>query len=79
MRAFTTRGFEHSLANMYFVPISILLASTGVTPISFAAVIGKLIVVMAGNIMGGTVVVVLVYWFVYLRRRALRVESMRGS
>jgi formate transporter FocA len=80
--AFVTAGFEHSVANMYFIPIG-LLVKTG-APESFWAGIGKtagdypdltwlhfladnLLPVTLGNIVGGAVLVGAVYWFVYLR------------
>jgi formate/nitrite transporter len=60
--AFVAAGFEHSVANMYFVPLGLLIS--GLDP-AFAAV-----PVTIGNVIGGAVLVGLVYWFVYLRRPA---------
>lgn len=65
--AFVAAGFEHSVANMYFLPIGMLLAADGGQPIGMAGVVANLVLVTAGNIIGGTVLVALVYWFVYLR------------
>lgn len=65
--AFVACGFEHSVANMYFLPVGIVLASSTTTPIPLADAIGNLALVTLGNILGGTVLVALVYWFVYLR------------
>jgi formate transporter len=82
--AFVTAGFEHSIANMYFIPIGLLIKAAA--PASFWTSIGKtaadyplltwdrfflsnLLPVTIGNIIGGTVMVGLVYWFVYLRQR----------
>jgi formate transporter len=82
--AFVAAGFEHSVANMFFVPIGILIR--GGAPASFWTEIGKaaadfgdltwgrflwnnLLPVTIGNIIGGAVLVGAVYWFVYLRRR----------
>ena len=65
--AFVACGFEHSVANMYFLPIGIALAAGGPAPISVAGSVGNLLWVTIGNILGGTVLVALVYWFVYLR------------
>jgi formate transporter FocA len=81
--AFVAAGFEHSIANMYFIPIGLLIKLGA--PASFWTNIGKsaadfpnitiekfllnnLIPVTIGNIIGGSVLVGLVYWFVYLRR-----------
>ena len=63
--AFVALGFEHSIANMYFIPLGWLLDAGGVTLTSF---LGNLIPVTVGNIVGGSVFVALVYWLVYLRR-----------
>jgi formate/nitrite transporter len=65
--AFVAAGFEHSVANMYFLPIGMLLAADGGQPIGMAGAAANLVLVTAGNIIGGTILVALVYWFVYLR------------
>ncbi|MBM4121267.1 MAG: formate/nitrite transporter family protein [Nitrospira sp.] len=65
--AFVACGFEHSIANMYFLPIGIALTAGTAAPISLAGALGNLAFVTAGNILGGTVLVALVYWFIYLR------------
>lgn len=70
--AFVALGFEHSIANMYFIPLGWLLDADGVTVASF---LGNLIPVALGNIVGGSVFVALVYWMVYLRRPANDGES----
>lgn len=76
---FVTAGFEHSVANMYFVPIGILVKN--LDP-GFASATGldlsrltwhdfllhNLVPVTLGNIVGGSVLVAVVYWFVFLRR-----------
>mgnify|MGYP001589453408 CR=1 FL=1 len=68
--AFVACGFEHSVANMYFLPIGIALAAGSAAPLSVSGAIGNLVLVTIGNILGGTVLVALVYWFVYLRSEA---------
>ncbi|MGH9649072.1 MAG: formate/nitrite transporter family protein [Terriglobales bacterium] len=65
--AFVACGFEHSVANMYFLPVGLALASSTANPIAWTDAVGNLAWVTAGNILGGTVLVALVYWFVYLR------------
>jgi formate transporter len=79
--AFVAAGFEHSIANMYFIPLAMLIALDGdflaaVGPghrpptLSWAAfLLRNLLPVTLGNVIGGTVLVALTYWFVYLRRR----------
>lgn len=81
--AFVAAGFEHSVANMYFIPLAQLMlwgapetfwTATGLVPADYATVdfgglVANLVPVTIGNIVGGGVLVGLVYWFVYLRRR----------
>jgi formate/nitrite transporter len=80
--AFVAAGFEHSIANMYFVPLGLLVSA--LEP-GFVATHGfereahtltwsgflarNLLPVTIGNLIGGALLVGLVYWFVYLRRR----------
>jgi formate transporter len=65
--AFVAAGFEHSIANMYFVPLGILEGGDAApTWGSFAA---SLVPVTIGNVIGGAVLVAAVYWVVYLRPR----------
>jgi formate/nitrite transporter len=71
--AFVAAGFEHSVANMYFVPLALLLPGEhGLTWGRF--LLDNLVPVTAGNLIGGAVMVGAIYWLVYLRseRRALR-------
>ena len=63
--AFVALGFEHSVANMYFLPLGWLLGAEAVT---FSAVSANLVPVTLGNIVGGSVFVALVYWLVYLQQ-----------
>ncbi len=80
--AFVAAGFEHSVANMYFVPVGLFIKalapasfwqSAGVTAADYlgltwgAFLLGNLLPVTIGNIIGGGVMVGLVYWFIYLR------------
>jgi formate transporter len=61
--AFVAAGFEHSIANMYFFPLAMLLGA----PLTAADMAHNLLPVIAGNILGGSVLVALVYWTIYLR------------
>ncbi len=63
--AFVALGFEHSIANMYFIPLGLFLGAEGV---DIAGILGNLVPVTLGNIIGGSVFVALVYWLVYLRK-----------
>lgn len=79
---FVAAGFEHSIANMYFIPIGLFIKAGG--DAKFFEAIGKtaenfpnltwgnffiqnLLPVTIGNILGGGLMVGVVYWFVYLR------------
>ncbi|MCC6192330.1 MAG: formate transporter FocA [Anaerolineales bacterium] len=81
--AFVAAGFEHSVANMYFIPVGLFIKAGA--PASFWTNIGRtaadyasltwgsflfrnLLPVTLGNIVGGTLLVGAVYWFVYLRQ-----------
>ena len=64
--AFVALGFEHSVANMYLIPIAMLVGADGVTLAGFVA---NLVPVTLGNIVGGGVFVALIYWLIYLRGR----------
>lgn len=66
--AFVAAGFEHSIANMYYFPLAWLIAGDlGLQAPMPADVTLNLLVVIAGNLVGGSVLVALVYWVIYLR------------
>jgi len=69
--AFVASGFEHSVANMYFIPTGLLLKSElGLTAdkLSWGSFfVGNLIPVTLGNIIGGVVFVAFTYWYVHLK------------
>lgn len=64
--AFVAAGFEHSIANMYFLPLAALLGA----PVTALDIAGQLLPVIAGNLVGGSVGVALVYWLIYVRPAA---------
>jgi formate transporter len=83
---FVAAGFEHSVANMYFIPIALFIKNFDtdvynaiVTNLNagkeFANLtwdkffISNLLPVTIGNIIGGALMVGLIYWFVYLRKQ----------
>ncbi|MCM2358988.1 MAG: formate/nitrite transporter family protein [Geobacteraceae bacterium] len=74
--AFVASGFEHSIANMYFIPTGLLLAAEtgrnepGLTWVNFFG--GNLLPVTLGNILGGVVFVAFAYWYVHLRHERRR-------
>jgi len=81
--AFVAAGFEHSIANMYFVPIGLFVKSFDPAFMNSDAVVkagldlssltwgnfllNNLLPVTIGNIIGGAVLVAAIYWFVFLR------------
>jgi formate/nitrite transporter len=71
--AFVAAGFEHSIANMYIIPLAMLIKASaaavpaGTEAITWAGFAGNLVPVIAGNLVGGSVLVALVYWTIYLR------------
>lgn len=65
--AFVACGFEHSVANMFFLPIGMALAAGTSFSLPVSGALSNLFFVTIGNILGGTLLVALVYWFVYLR------------
>ena len=83
--AFVAAGFEHSIANMYFIPYALLVK--GFAPEYMAKVaekvpnlealtwksffINNLIPVTIGNIIGGAVLVAAIYWVVFLRNKRI--------
>jgi formate/nitrite transporter len=76
--AFVAAGFEHSIANMYFLSIAMMLQAGTGEPVQFAGLWTNLIPVIAGNILGGSVLVALVYYVIY-RRAADRAEAHTGE
>jgi formate/nitrite transporter len=80
--AFVAAGFEHSIANMYFIPVGLFIKGgatatfweqAGKTAADYAGLtwsnflVTNLLPVTIGNIIGGALMVGLVYWFIYLR------------
>jgi len=89
--AFVALGFEHSIANMYFIPAGLILKNTpemmkavrdtfnaapDLTNLTmYGFLIKNLLPVTIGNILGGTVFVGIAHWFLFLRTPAT--ESIR--
>jgi formate/nitrite transporter FocA (FNT family) len=67
--AFVAAGFEHCVANMYFVPLALFVGGEtlpdGLEWGSF--VVNNLVPVTLGNVMGGAGMVGLVYHLIYRR------------
>lgn len=82
--AFVAAGFEHCIANMYFIPMGLFIRAgagdgfwraIGKTAADYPNVtwerfvVHNLVPVTLGNVLGGAVLVGIVYWFIYLRGR----------
>ena len=77
--AFVAVGFEHSVANMYFIPIGLLVQDyvdvqgIEIEHLSWSGFfLDNLLPVTIGNVIGGAVMVGAVYWLVYLRNSPVR-------
>ncbi len=82
--AFVAAGYEHSIANMYFVPYAWLIKTfdpefvkqvaekvPGVEQLSWQNfLLHNLLPVTIGNIIGGAILVALVYWLIFLRKNS---------
>jgi formate/nitrite transporter len=82
--AFVAAGFEHSIANLYFLPYGLAIkawaapefwATIGQSAADYAgltaaAALHNIMVATVGNLLGGSLMVGAVYWFVYLRHRS---------
>lgn len=75
---FITSGFEHSVANMYYIPAGILIKGnaafaelSGLSAEALASLswsnfaLGNLLPVTLGNIVGGGIFVAAAYWYVF--------------
>jgi formate transporter len=90
--AFVALGFEHSIANMYFIPAGLVLknytglvkAAEGISVTGldlsnltiYGFIFNNLVPVTIGNIIGGTFFVGIAHWFLFLRPAA--VEPIRA-
>jgi len=82
--AFVAIGFEHSVANMYFIPFALMIKDdpellsviqnsdlpVDLSNLDLMGLFSNLLPVSLGNIVGGSLFVGLVYWLIYLRRKA---------
>jgi formate/nitrite transporter len=71
--AFVASGFEHSIANMYFIPIGLFIAAADPavaaanTGLTWGGFVNNLVPVTIGNMIGGVIIVGILYWLVYLK------------
>jgi len=62
--AFVALGFEHSIANLYLIPLGVMAGAEG----NLTGLVMNLIPVTLGNIIGGAGGVAMIYWVIYRRR-----------
>jgi len=80
--AFVAAGFEHSIANLFFLPYGLAIKAWARTEfwtaigesaadypaLTLSNAVHNIVVSTIGNLVGGSLMVGAVYWFVYLRR-----------
>lgn len=81
--AFVAAGFEHSIANLYFLPYALAIKAwadadfwiaigqqaSAYAGLTITSALHNIVVATIGNLVGGSLMVGAVYWFVYLRKR----------
>ena len=81
--AFVACGFEHCVANMFFLPMAFVLKITGfstaldATGLDIGSILYNLSAATLGNIVGGAVFVGLAYWFAYRSRSPKSTVAMQ--
>jgi formate/nitrite transporter len=82
--AFVAAGFEHSIANLYLLPYGLVIkawsgpefwaaigqSASDHSALNVTGALHNIAIASVGNLVGGSLMVGAVYWFVYLRRRA---------
>ena len=70
--AFVAMGFEHCVANMFFLPIGVIASQSGygAAELAWSGVFYNISLATVGNIIGGAVFVGLLYWFAYRKKAA---------
>jgi formate transporter len=92
--AFVASGFEHCIANMYFIPIALFIKqlapasfwqTTGLNPADYGSLnwsaffVNNLLPVTIGNIIGGVVLVGAAYWLIYLRKKPTTPQTRKEA
>jgi formate/nitrite transporter len=62
--AFVAMGFDHVVANMFFLPLGHFIGTAG---LGWGDVTNNLVIAFLGNLVGAGVFVAFTYWFLYLR------------
>lgn len=79
---FVLSGYEHCVANMYFIPVGIIakfdpsfravsnLSAEQLAGLNWSGLVGNLIPATIGNIIGGALVIGGIYWYIYITKEA---------
>jgi formate/nitrite transporter FocA (FNT family) len=76
-------GFEHCVANMYFIPMGLFLKNAGVAAadlnlesLTWARfLVNNLVPVTLGNIVGGAIFVGSAYWYAFMRGQKKKTQA----
>jgi len=88
--AFVASGFEHNIANMYFIPMGLLLKGNAnvmgalkeaipglnLSNLNFYGFLGNIFSVTLGNIVGGAIMVGVVYWMIIILPERLKGQKI---
>ncbi|MDO5709206.1 MAG: formate/nitrite transporter family protein, partial [Coriobacteriales bacterium] len=66
--AFIVSGYEHCVANMFFLPYGLMLS--GGSAVTMGAICGNILVVTLGNMVGGALLLGGAYWLAFGRNDA---------
>jgi formate/nitrite transporter len=74
--AFVAMGFDHVVANMFFLPLGHFIGTPG---LGWAQVVNNLVIAFFGNLVGAGVFVSGIYWFIHLRGTPDEVDTATGA
>jgi formate/nitrite transporter len=67
---FVACGYEHCVANMFFIPLGMLTqGAIGLDSITMAGMVSNIVFATLGNIVGGAIIVAATYWYVYGKKK----------
>lgn len=63
--AFIAMGYDHSVANMFFLPIGFFVANGSIATLTISAITKNLVAATIGNIIGGVVFNAIIFWYIH--------------
>ena len=67
---FVACGYEHCVANMFFIPLGMLTqAAIGLDSVTFAGMVSNIVFATLGNLVGGAIIVAASYWYLYGKKK----------